>query len=345
MECNEEDLLLLIALHRITFLTLAEKIILLKKLDSFNALALMSIEDIISTCGRNISKAVWNGKENLRAAQKELAIIQAKKINYVTYLNPEYPALLREISDAPLLLFYRGNLNCLAGKTVSVVGTRKITAEAKKDSVKFAYDAVNAGYTVVSGLANGVDGAAHIGAVAAYYDSVEKSASLPEGKTAAVLPCGCDTVTPASHARLAEQIIISGGCLISEYVPGTPAENWRFVQRNRIIAALSPATVVMQAPAGSGALITADFALGYGRDVVFHKAAFSEMAAAVKKAVEKDLDAKLALGKVSKYKRENTPEKYLEAGAPVVNDFQDFCRCIAEIPGTRSVNNEQLKLF
>ena len=92
MECNEKDLLLLIALHRITFLTLAEKIILLKKLDSFNALALMSIEDIISTCGRNISKAVWNGKENLRAAQKELAIIQAKKINYVTYLNPEYPA-------------------------------------------------------------------------------------------------------------------------------------------------------------------------------------------------------------------------------------------------------------
>ena len=66
---------------------------------------------------------------------------------------------------------------------------------------------------------------------------------------------------------------------------------------------------------------------------------------AVKKAVEKDLDAKLALGKVSKYKRENTPEKYLEAGAPVVNDFQDFCRCIAEIPGTRSLNNEQLKLF
>lgn len=345
MECNEKDPLLLISLHRITFLTLAEKIILLKKLDSFNALALMSIEDIISTCGRNISRAVWNGRENLRAAQKELAIVQSKKINYVTYLEPEYPALLREIPDAPLLLFYRGNLNCLAGKTVSVVGTRKITAEAKKATVRFAYDAVNAGYTVVSGLANGVDGAAHTGAVEAYYDCAEKSASLPEGKTAAILPCGCDTVTPASHARLAEKILISGGCLISEYVPGTPAENWRFVQRNRIIAALSPSTVVMQAPAGSGALITADFALGYGRDVVFHKAAFSEMAVAVKKAVEKDLDAKLALGKVSKYKRENTPEKYLEAGAPVVNDFQDFCCCITEIPGTRNVNNEQLKLF
>ena len=167
------------------------------------------------------------------------------------------------------------------------------------------------------------------------------------GKTCAVLPCGIDTIVPYANRKLAENILRSGGVIVSEYVPGVPAERWRFVQRNRIIAALSPATVVVQAPSGSGSLITADFALECGRDVLFHKAAFSENAAVVRNFTESELQARFALGKASRTKLENTPEKYLEAGAPVIENYQDFCKCMTEMPGMRRYaggKNIQLEL-
>ncbi len=161
------------------------------------------------------------------------------------------------------------------------------------------------------------------------------------GKTCAVLPCGIDTIVPYANRKLAENILRSGGAIVSEYVPGIPAERWRFVQRNRIIAALSPATLVVQAPCGSGSLITADFALECGRDVLFHKAAFSENACSVRSLVESELQAKFAMGKAGRKKLENTPEKYLEAGAPVIENYQDFCKCMTEMPGMRRYINEK----
>lgn len=339
MDSNQKDQLLLISLARITFLSLSEKLNLLKKLDSFIDLALLSIEDIELICGRKI-KSVWNGKENLRCARRELMILQAKKINFVIYTDSQYPALLRECSDAPFAIFYIGNISCLAGRTVSVVGTRRITPEAKKAAIEFAFDAANDGVTVVSGLANGVDGAAHLGAVNAVFDAMEKGIRLPGGRTCGVLPCGIDSITPCSNRRLAENILKTGGVIISEWVPGVPAESWRFVQRNRIIAALSPVTVVIQAPAGSGALITADFALEDGRDVMFHQVAVSEMAVKVRDQVERELAAKFALGKASKSKLENTPEKYLDAGAPMIQNYRDYCRCRVEVPGIRNWKKE-----
>ena len=135
------------------------------------------------------------------------------------------------------------------------------------------------------------------------------------GKTIAVLPSSIDEILPASHKRMAAQIIQSGGLLVSEYEPGMGMAKWHYVERNRIIAALSPATVVIEAPAGSGALITADFALEYGRDVMFHEIAFCENAQKVSHLVYTDLEKAHAKGTVSRYKLENTPEKYLEAGA------------------------------
>lgn len=335
MDNNKKQLDLLVSLTRITFLNLAEKIILLKNIDSANDLALLSIEEIKQIVNRNIKVSSWDGKKNLLAAQKEICILAAKGIKSVLYSDSEYPALLRETTNAPFMLFYLGDISVLSGKTVSVVGTRKITPDAKKATFEFAYEACKDGCSVVSGLANGVDGFAHSGAVDAYYDANQNSVV---GKTVAVLPVGCDTVTPYSHKRLAEKILQTGGCLISEYVPGVSAEPWRFVQRNRIIAGLSPATVVIQAPCGSGSLITAEYAMEYNRDVMFHSVAFSDNANIVAKTVKSELDSRFAKGTISKHKLENSPEKFVESGAPVINSYSDYCKCFSEPPGKRCCN-------
>ncbi|MCR5495878.1 MAG: DNA-protecting protein DprA [Treponema sp.] len=345
MNLNQKDFLLILSLHRISFLSLAEKIILLKKLDSFTDLALMSLKDISSVCNREIKFAAWDGKENLKAAEKEERILEAKKIRWLFYSNADYPALLREIPNAPLLLFYRGDVSCLLEKTVSVVGTRRITPEGKKAAFSFSRDACDNGITVVSGLANGVDSAAHSGAVESYFFAMEQGLALPSAKTVAVLPCACDTIIPSSNVRLAEKILNTGGALVSEYVPGVPSEPWRYVQRNRIIAALSPALVVIQAPTGSGALITAQYALEYNRDVMFHKACFCENAGKVNSIVDSELCRKASLGKLSSSKAGNKVEKYLAYGAPVIDGFADYVKCLAEVPGIRSAEKQQLELF
>ena len=172
MSNKTDDIILLISLARISFLNLTEKLNLLKKLDSYNDLAILSIEDIKNITSRNI-RAVWDGRQNLLAARKEAAILEAKKIKYLLYGDEGYPALLKETPNAPFMLFYTGDASCLTGRTVSVVGTRRIAPEAKRAAVQFAYDAACDGCTVVSGLAKGVDGAAHTGAVNARFDSFE----------------------------------------------------------------------------------------------------------------------------------------------------------------------------
>ena len=336
------DPVFLLSVARISFLSLAEKIILLKNLDSSSNLALLSIEDISFLCSRKIRASSWDGKKNLLYAQKEYSILNAKKIGYLTYSDEDYPALLRETPNAPLVLFYRGNKAALLGPSVSVVGTRKISPYAKQATSDFSYKAALSGCSVISGLANGVDGEAHRGAVNAWFDALHQKDCDSLGKTVAVLPCGIDTVVPYNHTTLASKIIASGGALVSEYVPGVPAEPWRFVQRNRIIAALSPATVVIQAPSGSGSLITAQFALDFNRDVMFHKAAFEENALTVSKMIEQKLDEDFAQGKIAKSKLENTVQKYLDSGAPVIDSYDDYCRCLSEKPGTRCNKDLQL---
>lgn len=337
MRSSRSDVLLLISLARITFLNLAEKIILLRNLDSSDSLALLSIKDINQAVGREIRTGGWNGGDNLREAERSLRVMKAKGIRYLLYGDPEYPALLRETVNAPFMLFYRGCAAALTERTVSVVGTRRAVPDGRDAAFQFAYDAVLDGLTVISGLAHGIDGDAHRGALEACFDAAE-CGIRGAGTTAAVLPCGCDTAVPSGHKRLAERILEAGGCLVSEYPPGTPCLPWRFVHRNRVIAALSPATVIVQAPAGSGALITAQYALDYNRDVMFHEAAFSAQAADVSRASRRRLEADFALKKVSRYKMENTPERYLEAGAPVIKNYKDYCRCLAERPGERGCN-------
>ena len=167
-----------------------------------------------------------------------------------------YPTLLKEISGAPLKLFFRGDVSAFDSPLrIAIIGTRKASYEGKEFAKMCAYECARRGITVVSGLALGIDAAAHEGALQA------------NGRTIAVLACGTDIVYPPSHHGLAQKILDAQGIIISEYEQGTPPLPFRFLERNRIVAGLCQAVVVIEAPDRSGALVTARYATDYGREV------------------------------------------------------------------------------
>jgi DNA processing protein len=167
-----------------------------------------------------------------------------------------FPERLRAIFDPPPALYLRGDgePSLLAHRAVAVVGARSCSPYGAQVARRLGRELAAAGLVVVSGLARGVDGEAHRGALEA------------GGTTVAVLGCGIDRDYPASHARLSRRIE-EHGLVVSEYEPGIEPAPWRFPARNRIIAGLSEAVVVVEARERSGALITADFGLDEGRDV------------------------------------------------------------------------------
>jgi len=171
--------------------------------------------------------------------------------------DPAFPPLLAAIHDPPPRLFLRasGDAAILAEPAVAVVGARACSSYGRGVARSLARDLAAAGLVVVSGMARGIDSEAHRGALDA------------GGRTVAVLGCGVDRDYPAAHAELARRIAESG-LVVSEYEPGVEPAPWRFPARNRIIAGLCQATVVVEARERSGALITADFALEEGRDVM-----------------------------------------------------------------------------
>jgi DNA processing protein len=171
--------------------------------------------------------------------------------------DPAYPALLAEIHDPPPSLYVRGDadLTLLSAPAVAVVGARSCSAYGRSVTRSLGRELAAAGLVVVSGMARGIDGEAHRGALDA------------SGLTVAVLGCGIDRDYPAAHAELARRIS-ERGLVVSEYEPGVEPAPWRFPARNRIIAGLCQATVVVEARERSGALITADFALEEGREVL-----------------------------------------------------------------------------
>ena len=167
-----------------------------------------------------------------------------------------FPPLLAAIHDPPPHLFLRGSadVTLLAAPAIAIVGARACSSYGRSVARSLARDLAGAGLVVVSGLARGVDGEAHRGALDA------------GGPTVAVLGCGIDRDYPAAHAELARRIG-EHGLVVSEYEPGVEPAPWRFPARNRIIAGLCAGTIVVEARERSGALITADFALEEGRDV------------------------------------------------------------------------------
>lgn len=185
-----------------------------------------------------------------------LARLAERGIRWLPRSDPGFPALLRSIHDPPPGLFLRGSADpdVLARPAVALVGARACSGYGSHIARMLGRELASAGLVVLSGLARGIDGEAHRGALE------------PGGVTVAVLGCGADRDYPAAHAELARRIA-DRGLVVSEYAPGVEPAPWRFPARNRIIAGLAHATVVVEARERSGALITADFALEEGREV------------------------------------------------------------------------------
>jgi DNA processing protein len=187
--------------------------------------------------------------------QKEAGRLDSLGISFACHTDPDYPENLAAIYDPPPVIFFRGSLKAAGKLSVAIVGTRKPSPYGLVVAEKLAKDLTALGITIISGMARGIDSAAHRGALAG------------NGRTIAVLGCGPDVVYPRENKKLMEDII-NNGAVVSEFPPGTQPEAWRFPVRNRIISGLSQAILVVEAAEKSGALITADFALEQGRDVM-----------------------------------------------------------------------------
>lgn len=188
--------------------------------------------------------AAWNRLQNLG-------------IDVVLASEERYPKILNEIPHPPFGIYIKGSLDALTINTINlaIIGTRRATAEGKELSKQFGFKLAQHGFTIISGLAFGIDGTAHQGCLSA------------GGTTIAVFACGLENIYPRSNARIAEKILETGGALISEYPLGEPPLPYRFLARNRIISGLSRGVLVIEAPEGSGSLATARFALEQNRDV------------------------------------------------------------------------------
>ncbi len=178
----------------------------------------------------------------------------APHIHTLIRKDPSYPARFAPLPGAPAQLFVRGALPHEHIPAIAIVGTRKATREGREMARMLARTLAGHGIVIVSGLALGIDAAAHEGALDAH------------GKTVAVLGCGIDTIYPPSHESLGRRIE-ERGALVSEYPPGTPAYPNQFLERNRIISGLSDGVVIVEAPIASGALATARHAADQGREV------------------------------------------------------------------------------
>ena len=172
----------------------------------------------------------------------------------VSYGDPAYPALLKEIYDPPLVLFIRGNIAVLSLPKIAMVGSRNASVSGREIAHKFA-ELLSAQFVVTSGLALGIDAHAHLGSLHA------------GGYTIAVVATGLDITYPARHKKLQNDIIANNGLIISEFAPGVAPKAGHFPKRNRLISGLSSGVVVVEASLRSGSLITARCALEQGREV------------------------------------------------------------------------------
>jgi DNA processing protein len=198
---------------------------------------------------RNFAREQWR-----EAARAEWNAVRRSGFPFLLPGDPAYPPLLREIPDAPLLLYYKGNPELLRGPAVAVVGSRDCTREGLAVTAFFARALSRAGITVISGLAKGIDRAAHLAGLEG------------PGRSIALLGTGIDRIYPPHNADLAEKMETLG-LLLSEFPPGTPAAPRHFPIRNRLISGLARGVLVVEAAARSGSLITARLALEQGREV------------------------------------------------------------------------------
>ncbi len=262
----DDDALLLVA--RFRPLRPLERLALLLAVPRLDGLLALEHYDVERLIQRPLRKTRWDPHHLLRAveADRRWAAKPERRVVWIT--DGEYPSRLTRLFDPPPILYMWGTSAAVGRGTdvpyaIAMVGTRR----PDEASVVAAYEtgriAAEHGLSVVSGLALGIDGAIHRGAVA----------SGIENRAVAVLGSGIDSVYPVRHRELAADILDRGGVILSEYPPGTPAQRYQFPARNRIVAGVSLGVVLFQAPERSGALITADFAAQVGVPVMVHRSA------------------------------------------------------------------------
>jgi DNA processing protein len=233
----------------------AGRIRLCEKFNREEEFILLSKNDISRILGTPRGDFSWTMDALRIQAEKDALAARQQGIKWVSYAESAYPPLLRELYDPPVVLFYRGGLPDPEKPLAAVVGTRRPSGYAAAQAYDIALALGRCGVPVVSGLALGIDVMAHRGNLAG------------GGKTVAVLGSGPDQVFPATNRTVARSILESGGAIVSEYSPGTTPAKWHFPARNRIISGLARGVLIVEAPASSGALITAQFALEQGRDI------------------------------------------------------------------------------
>lgn len=182
--------------------------------------------------------------------------INSNGITYITINYKEYPEILNHLHEPPYVLFYKGNLDLLKGKLGGIIGARKCTSYGAEIAKIIGRELSENNVTVVSGLAAGIDSIA------------QKNAINYRGKTIGVLGCGIDVIYPRNNKFLYEEILKRDGLILSEYLPKTPPMAYNFPRRNRIISAISDKLVIIEATDKSGSLITVNFALELGKDVM-----------------------------------------------------------------------------
>ena len=253
-----QETLYAIALTRISYFNTATCLQLYRKLGS--ATAIMenrnNIKDVISDASPRLINALSDVSEAMHRAEAELEFDNAHAIRPLTMAYDDYPERMRNCDDAPIVLFYRGNADLNQRRIVSLVGTRHCTAYGQDIINNFcrSLKELCPDVLIVSGLAYGVDICAHRNALKNGFDTV------------GVLAHGLDMLYPSAHRDTAKEMLSHGG-LLTEFLTNTNPDKMNFVRRNRIVAGISDATIVVESAARGGSLITADIAQSYARDV------------------------------------------------------------------------------
>ena len=247
-----DDPLLWIALRNVPGMRRDIAVHLLERLGSPGEIFARGYSELKEECGEVLAAALQCGPD-LAAASEELAAVQKRELAVLLYGMPGFPLALLQMPDPPLVLYARGSLPAEPG--LAIVGSRRPSSRARLAAQQYAEQLAVDGAVIVSGLAYGIDAAAHEGALRG------------AGRTVAILASGLERPSPAGNRRLATRILDSGGAWLSEYPPGQEYRPYHFPERNRLISGLARATLVVEAREKSGTLWTARHALDQGRNL------------------------------------------------------------------------------
>ncbi|MEW6608845.1 MAG: DNA-processing protein DprA [bacterium] len=260
--------------------------------------------------GNQIATSIVEQKDKVEI-NRELEKIEKEGVNILTLNSEEYPKNLKSIYDPPPVLYVKGEMRTQDRLAIAMVGSRAATTYGKTIAYRLAQELVQSGFTIVSGLARGIDVASHRGAIET------------KGRTIAVLGCGIDIIYPLENKSLFYEIV-NQGAVVSEFPFGTPPEKFNFPQRNRIISGLSLGTVIVEAPIRSGALITADCALEQNREVF---------------AVPGHIESRLSKGTHQLIKQ---GAKLTESAQDIIEELELFTDALKKIPEIKK--NNEIKL-